>query len=73
MKNGEARGGTVEGRSVLVNLRKAEWGLTRRPGHWHAVRPRRKRAIEGILYTLTELLLLRELVPPYIPSASNSP
>ena len=44
-------------------LREIERGLARRPSHRPAVRLGRKRAIESVLYALTQLLLLRELVP----------
>ena len=46
----------------LASLREIERGLARRPRHRHAVRSRWERAIESILYALTELLLLRGLV-----------
>ena len=49
--------------SFDVKLREIERGLARRPRDWHAVRSRGERAIEGVLYALTELLLLRGLVP----------
>jgi len=76
-KNGAARRGRAaselrpknaeklvdRGRSVLVSLREIERGLARRPRHGHAVRSRRERATEGVLYALTELLLLRGLIP----------
>ena len=46
----------------LVSLREIERGLTRRPRHGHAVRSGWERAIEGVLYALTEPLLVRGLV-----------
>lgn len=42
---------------VLASLREIKWGLAHRPGHRHAVRPRWKRVIEGVLYALMKLLL----------------
>ena len=60
------------GRSVLASIRETGRGLASRPRHGHAVRSRRERAIEDFLYALTELLLLRGLVPGS-PSASNAP
>ena len=76
-KNGEARRGRAASelrpkkcrkkvdwcRSVLVSLREVERGIARRPCHGHVVRSKRERAIEGVLYALTELLPLRGLIP----------
>ena len=45
------------------SLREIEGDLARLPCHRPAVRLGRKRAIEGVLNALPELLLLRELVP----------
>ena len=60
---------------VLASSREIEQGLAHRPCHMHAVRPRRKRPIEGVLYGLTELLPLRELLPDisHRPAALHDP